>query len=207
MAFQKTVNRAYTTGFAGEIVRDGPTRARVARIVAPTSPVGAVHNRFSRAFGYAGDLSVVGSGNSETLAADCPTVEVGGANFFGLLIHPKHHVLAGFGGNALAPTYELPMGTEAEFASMATGLVVEIANQDTTAKDVNVGWSLAYVSSTTTPAENPQGLELGSLIAYTGAVPAGFTPIPNSRVMNPVSIAPSAAGAVVSAVTWVSLTQ
>lgn len=206
MSFQQMVNRAYTTGFVGEIVRDGPQRARVGRILAPAV---AAPNRIGRVFGYSEDLSVVGvNAASQTLAADAPGVVVGGPAYFGVLGHPKHHALQGVAGNALGPTYDLPTGVEAEFFSMATGLIVEIANQGVAAVDVKVDWALAYVTSATTAAQNPNGLELGTIVAYdpAGAVPDGFTPIPGSRVMNPISIAASAPGAVVAGVTWVSLT-
>lgn len=206
MPFQKTVNRAYTTGFVGEFVRLGPHRARVGRLI--SNPQGAP-NRIGRAVGYVSDLSYVGSPGSNTLAADSDAFRVGAVPFAGLMIHPKHYASSGVSGNSLGATLNLPNGSEVEVAYMATGLVVEIANHTNAILDVEFGFTLAYVNNTTTSAQNPMGLELGTIIAYDPdeEVPAGYTPIPNSRVTNAVTIAASAVGAIVGSTTIADLTQ
>lgn len=205
MGFQTVVNRNYTTGFAGEIVRDGPLRAIPARIVPPTvtpSDGRSILNTFSRAFGYSGEVPVTGT----TLAALMQNVEVGGDTFAGILIHPKHHVLNGSPtGGSLAPYYSLPNYTEAEFASMAI-IVAEIFNQTTASVSVAAGDNLAYISNTASSADTTL-LPLGALVSYKTSVPAGCTAIPNAKVKNAVTIAASAVGTPVSTLTIVSLTQ
>ena len=55
--FQKQVYRQYTPGFPGDLIEDGPKRARPGRIMALASVTPAATakgpNRISRAFGYA----------------------------------------------------------------------------------------------------------------------------------------------------------
>lgn len=206
MPFQHIVNRAYTTGFVGEFVRTGPRRVNVGRLIANAA---GAPNRIGRAVGYAGDLSTVGSTNSHTLAADVHALQTGGLPFVGLMIHPKHYALSGVAGNALAPSLDLPNGSEVEVAYMCNGLVVELVNYGTEILNVTVGDGLAYVSSATTAAQNPMGLELGTIVPFdqNGGIPAGFTEIPNARVTTPVTLQASAVGAVIGAVTTVDLTQ
>ncbi|QOV06230.1 hypothetical protein CPT_Maja_010 [Burkholderia phage Maja] len=206
--FQQKVYRSYTSGFAGEISRDGPLRAKPGRIVSETigTDPAASTNRISRVFGWAGEQGVQG----QTLSANCPEVIVGGSNFYGVLFHPKHYVLNGtVAGGSLAASYDLPKGYEGEFADMAM-LHAELFNETTAAKDINYGDLLAYVSDKTTAAQNPQKLPLGAIVSYApGAqVPDGFTPIPNGRVINPIkALAASGPTAVVSTVTQIQLTQ
>ncbi|ATW57883.1 hypothetical protein CNR33_00037 [Pseudomonas phage tabernarius] len=206
MPFQQVVNRAYTTGFVGEFVRIGPKRVRVGRIIAN---VQNAPNRIGRAVGYVSDLSVVGSAGSHTLAADSDAFRVGDPIFAGLMIHPKHYALSGVAGDSLAPSLNLPNGSEVEVAYMATGLVVELVNHTTAEIDAKFGWALAYVSSATTAVQNPVGLDIGTLIVYdpSGAVPDGYVAIPNSRITNAVTIGASAVGAIIGATTIVDLTQ
>lgn len=206
MPFQKIVNRAYTTGFVGEFVRTGPRRVRVGRLIANSA---GAPNRIGRAVGYVSDLSIVGSAGSHTLAADDAALRVGDPLFAGLMIHPKHYALSGTSGNALAPSLDLPNGSEVEVAYMATGLVVELVNAGTAVVDVKFGWGLSYVSSATTAEQNPLALQLGTIVPFDPAtgVAAGLTIIPNARVLNPVSIAASAKDALVGVTTVVDLTQ
>lgn len=206
MSFQTTVNRQFTTGFPGEIIKDGPLRAAAGRIVSAdaNNP-----NRIGRVFGYSADGGVVGSGASQTYAAECPNVVIGGTTYFGVLGHPKHYALRGSVGDTLGASYDLPQGAEGEFFTMATGLVVEIANETTGTKNVVYGSSLAYVPAGISGANNPNGLPIGAIVAVApgGSVPTGMLAIPGSKVLNPISIAASAPGAVVAGVTTVSLTQ
>jgi hypothetical protein len=206
--FQKTVNRQYTTGFPGEILRDGPMRAKRARISSVTigADAGASTNRVSRAFGYSGEVASTGITNAATEA----TVDVGGANFFGVLFHPKHYVLNGTtAGGSLAASLDLPQGAEAEFADMVTGLCVELFNETTGAKSVAFGDGIAFVPRTITGANNPLALPYGALVSYPagGAVPTGMIAIPNARVTNAISMSASALGALVSGYTIGQLTQ
>src|SRR6202035_2212836 len=119
MTFQTIVNRNYTTGFPGEIVRDGPHRGKVARIASATlgADPGLSTNRISRAFGYTSDIGALGT----TYAAMDAQVSVGGPLFYGILGNPKRYALQGTTvGGSLAPSLDLPMGFEAEFYDMAS---------------------------------------------------------------------------------------
>lgn len=205
---QTQVNRAYTTGFAGQIVRGGPMRGKVARIASATlgTDPGASTNRLSRAFGYNTDLSIPGG---TTVAADDETVIVGGAEFYGILGNKDRYALYGSSGNSLAASVDLPQGAEGEFYDMCTGLVVELFNETTGAQTVNYGDQLCYVPSNVSTANNPQALPYGALfsIAAGAAVPTGMVLIPNARIMTPRSLAASAVGALVSQLAIVQLTQ
>jgi len=210
MPFQTVVRRNFTTGFPGDIVRDGPTRAVTARISALTptkdSDPRNQGNRVSRVFGYTGEIPVSGT----TLAAMVPTVEIGGAAFAGLLMHPKHHVLSGSPtGGTLAPSLNLPYGVEAEFFNMLTGGVVEILNNTAATVTINPGDSLAYVANTIVSASEPLGLPYGAIVPFPAGstLPAGFLPIPSAIVLNSITLAASAVGAIVAGLTIVQLTQ
>lgn len=207
MTFQSKVNRNYTTGYPGEIVRDGPVRAkpgRIASLSVGTDP-GASTNRVSRAFGWSADTPTTGI----TLAAMSPQVVVGGTPFYGIMGHPKHYVLQGTtAGGTLAPTLDLPLGYEAEFFDMVI-MVAELFNETTAAKTMNYGDGVAYVPATITAGNNPEALPYGALVSFPagGAPAAGMIAIPNARVINPESLAASAVGALVSAYTFIQLTE
>jgi len=210
--FQQIVNRSYTTGFPGEIVRDGPHRAKLARIASANSGVNT--NRISRAFGWASDAGTVGSGASLTEAALSANVTVGGPIFYGILFHPKHYALQGtvpngLTGGSLAPSLDLPLGSEGEFTDMATGLVVEVYNFTTAAQTIAFGDQVCYVSSAITTGQNALTVPYGAIvIVAAGATPAaGLVLIPNARVINAINLAASAVGALVSGYTIVQLTQ
>lgn len=213
--FQQTVNRQYTTGFPGEIVRDGPTRAKLARIISATldTDPGASTNRIARAFGYTSDIPAQGNtsiAGRSTYAVMEQNVSVGGPVFFGLLGNPKRYALQGTAaGGSLAPTLDLPQGIEGEFFDMATGFVAELFNDTTGAKSVQFGASLAYVPNNISGANNPLALPFGAIVAVNpgDSVPTGFVAIPNSRVINPISLGASALGALVAGYTPVQLTQ
>lgn len=204
--FQSTVNRNYTTGFPGEFAKDGPHRLKPARIASATlgTDPGASTNRVSRAFGFSADGAETGT----TFGSFNEQVVVGGANFFGLLAHPKHYALSGVVGNTLGASFDLPQGVNAEFADMAV-LFIELFNDTTAAKAVAFGDGLAYVSSDITTAQNPLALPYGALVSVPkgGTVADGFVLIPNARIINPVSLVASAAGSLVSSYTIGQLTQ
>lgn len=206
--FQQSVKRNYTTGFPGEVVRDGPLRAKPARIASATlgADPGASTNRVSRAFGYNTDLPLQGS----TFAAMESSVVVGGARFFGILGHPKRYALQGTtNGGTLAPSLDLPQYAEGEFFDMVTGMIMELFNETTGAKTTTFGDQVAYVPNTISAGNNALALPYGALISVAAgaAAPTGMQLIPNARVINTSALGASAAGALVSGYTIVQLTQ
>lgn len=213
--FQTQVNRNYTTGFPGEIVRDGPHRGKVARIYSATVGVdpGVSTNRISRAFGYTGDMGPLGEvGNSmySVYPVDESQVEVGAPVFFGILGNPKRYALLGtVNGGPLAPSLDLPMGYEGEFYDMTTGMIAELFNESTGAKTTNFGDQLAFVPNNITALNNPNALPYGALLSVPAgaAVPTGMIIIPNARVINTTTLTASEPGALVSGYTLIQLTQ
>lgn len=207
MSLQTVVNRAYTPGFAGQIVREGPKRAKIARIISATigTDPGASTNRISRAFGYSQEIPTLG--NSPVIQE--AEVIVGGANFFGVLGHPQRYALYGKSGDSLAASYDLPQGAEGEFYDMVTGLMVELFNFTTGAETANFGDPVGYVPSSITAANNPLAAPYGALVSWAAgsSAPTGVVQIPNARIVVPLSLAASAAGALVSGLTVVQLTQ
>src|SRR5579862_4814814 len=117
MGFQSTVYRQYNTGSPGEIVRDGPKRAKIGRISSATvgADPGASTNRVSRAFGWSSDMPATGT----TYSAMEGVVAVGAPVFYGILGNPKHYALSGTtSGGSLAASMDLPQGAEGEFFDM-----------------------------------------------------------------------------------------
>lgn len=207
MSFQSTVRRQYTTGFPGEIVRDGPTRAKAGRIASATVGVdpGASTNRVSRAFGFTSDMPASGT----TYSAMEGIVSVGAPVFYGILGNPKHYALSGTtAGGSLAASLDLPIGTEGEFFDMGI-IVAELFNETTGAKTTNFGDQVAFVPSSISTGNNPLALPYGALVSVAAgsAAPTGMILIPNARVTNPESLAASGAGALVSGYTVIQLTQ
>lgn len=203
---QTTVKRAYTTGFQGQIVRFGPTRGKVARIVSATvgTDPAASTNRMSRVFGYSADGSVEGS----TLAADLDLVVLGGTDFYGILGHPERYALYGQAGNSLAPSIDLPQGTEGEFFDMFTGMVCEIFNSTTGAVTMNYGDTLAYVPVGISGANNTTVIPIGGLVYVPagGSVPTGMLAVPgNPKIVTQTPLGASAVGAPVSALAIVQM--
>lgn len=205
MSLQTTVRRAYTGGFAGQLVEDGPRRARVARILSDTigTDANASTNHMSRAFGDAVDPS--GAAANMLGVARTYEVTVGGAVFFGILGHPQHHALYGAAGDSLAASMDLPKGAEGEFFDMATGLIVELFNETTADVDAAYGDGIAYVSA----ADNANGLPLGAIIRVDAGAdaPAGATLIPNARLVQNITIPASAAGDASFVLAMIQLTQ
>lgn len=205
--FQKTVARNYTTGFPGDVVRDGPMRAKAARILSPTLGADSIStNRVGRAFGYAGEYKDAGN---LTYTAQNLEAEVGGTTFLGILFHSKHYALAGSAQGSLSDSLDLPMGAEGEFTDMCTGLVVPIVNPGATTLSLKYGDQVAYVPKGISGANNPLSLPLGALVGFAAgaAVPTGMLAVPGAIVINPVDMAASAAGAVVSAYTIIQMTR
>ena len=206
MSFQQSVNRNFTAGFQGEFAFDGPTRCMAVRITTSSLPNNARNkgNVISRAFGFNGEVGPTG----QTMAALVPTVEVGGPSYAGVLVHPKHYALQGtLSGGTLAPSMAVPDGTEAEVCSMGQPFV-EIFNSTGAALAVKAGWPIAYVPTTQTAGNDALGLPFGAIVAYdpAGVMPAGLVAM-KGKVLNDVSMAASVAGALVSTITIVSLTE
>lgn len=205
--FQKIVNRQYTTGFPGEIRADGPLRVKPGRI----DSVGAApnQNRISRAFGWKSDEPALGNAGGVDYQGLDGMVEVGGANFYGLLIHPKHYALQGTqAGGTLAPSLDLPRGAEGEFCDMGI-IIVELFNGTNAAQNVTYGDQLLYMPVGASAGDNPLGLPAGALfsVAAGAAKPAGAVLIPNARVTQSLALGASAVGALVSTYAVVQLTQ
>ena len=218
--FQKTVGRNFTTGFPGDIVRDGPKRAKPGRIIAPSvTPTAKVEvgGVITRAFGYEGDLGTLGGTNAAmtTRALDGYSVSVGAKNFFGILGHPKHYVLNGTQtGDTLAASMVLPLGSEGEFFDMVTGLVVQLFNPATSAQSVGFGALVAYVradaDSTKLATLNAAGVPAGGLVAFAPGATIDadvFVTIPNARIQEAHEITASTAGSPASVYAIVQLTQ
>ena len=219
--FQQTVKRNFTTGFPGDIVRDGPKRGKVARIVAPEgTPTAVVEDGgvITRAFGWVADIGDLGGTDAAqtTRALEDYTVSVGGNKFFGILGHPKHYTLRGTpAGGTLDASMSLPLGSEGEFFDMVTGMVVQLFNPSTSAeRPVGFGDGVAYVRADADEAKlataNPAGIPAGGLINVT----ADFTPdpdvfvvIPNARIQESHTIVAGTAGAPSSVLAIVQLTQ
>lgn len=202
---QTTVQRAYTTGFAGQVVRTGPVRAKPARILSATlGGDGYSTNRMSRVFGYNSDISVPGG---STVAADADSVVVGGTNFYGVLGNPQHHVLYGSSGNSLAPSMDLPQGAEGEFFDMVPGIVAEVFNPGGGVQAVAPGDILAYVPVGISGANNPDSIPLGGLVwvAKGGAAPTGMLLVPNAKIITVGSIAASGVGSPASTLVIVQM--
>lgn len=199
MSLQTTVNRAYALGFPGQPLRDGPKRAKPARIISATLGVdpGASTNRVSRAFGYSQDVPTLGSSPVVTEAE----VIVGGANFFGILFNPQEYALYGSAGNSLAPSMDLPQGARGNFTDMITGLAAEVFNFTTGAETPVYGDPIGYVPSSITGANNPLALPYGALVTWAAgsSAPTGIVAIPNAKVVIAQPLAASAVGALVSA--------
>lgn len=206
--FQNSVKRNYTTGFPGDIVRDGPMRAKPARISSATlgADPGASTNRISRAYGYNTDVPLTGS----TFAASEALVNVGGAKFFGLLGNRYRYANEGTqDGGTLAATLDLPQNALGEFFDMVTGMVTEFFNETTGSKTMTYGDQIAYVPNTISAGNNPLALPYGALISVPAgsAAPTGMVLIPNARVINTSSLGASALGALVSGYSISQLTQ
>ena len=158
MAFQTTIQFRYTEGFVGEIIADGPVRARTWRlnsqIVLPNT-VGFAYTFVSDATGP------INSGNQGT-----GIVVVGNTGVFaGIAVMPKTLTLNGTAaGGSLAPSYNMLPDTKCELLDMGKIVV----NLTTAANTYGLG--VYYVTAT------------GALGAGTAA--AGQVQIPNAKVIS-----------------------
>lgn len=208
MSFQKVVNRNFTTGFVGDIVRDGPLRAVTCRFAPLTG--GALSsarndgNVIGRVFGFVGEVPVSG----QTLAALVPTVALGAVPYAGVLIHSKHYALQGNSvDGTLGASMTLPNGSEGEIADMAIP-VAQIYNHTTGALAIQAGWALGYVPNTVDVADEPLGLPFGALVAFNpvSPPPIWLEQIPGAKVKNAITLSASAVGALVAGTTIIQLT-
>lgn len=200
---QQTVRRAYTSGFNGQLVEDGPRRARPGRIVAPTNPL--FQNSMGRAFGFVGEIVLPDS--AENGVGYVSEVQLGGPVFFGILGQPTSYALFGTAGDTLGAADDLPDGSVGEFFDMATGLCVQIFNEKDTAITNHFGDRIAYMAGA---AASPAGVPPGGLIALppdASAAPAGYIVIPNARLVRTFDMAASPAGVPVVALSIIQLTQ
>ena len=102
MTFQGSINYDYGFGIPGEIVRDGPLRARTGYINSATP----ANNVFGRVFTLNADGKTVGAGGTGTV--------------WGILANPKQHVSFGTAAlGPLAPSFVLANNVVADFAEFA----------------------------------------------------------------------------------------
>lgn len=161
---QKTVQYQYTTGFRGDVIKDGPIRALPFRLNSQTT----VPNTIGCAFTY--DSEVAASGGSPSI----PVAKVGGTGVFaGILINSKEH--ASYGNlvdGPLGPTMALPPNISVELATM--GFVV-----------VQLNTAANYGDPVYFSPDAVGGDEVGGLYASDRATP-GRVLIPNARVEQPI---------------------
>lgn len=128
MTFQNTVRADQTTGFIGEIIFDGPSRARPINV----NSSGATPNTVGKAFTYI-------TGQDDQAAAG----SAGGGAFAGILVNPKVYASQGTVSDSLAPTLDLPDNTNAELLTMGT-IVVDLTIVGTG----EIGEGIFYVDAT-----------------------------------------------------------
>lgn len=208
MTFQSKVNRQFTPGFIGEVIRDGVLRARPGRIVSAT-----LTNMIGLVYGYDSETGAPGRPEADKvidgvsggragvgMAAEVDNVTVGGAIFFGILSHPKHYALQGTAAGTLEPTLQIPQYHEGEFVDCCTGLVVPIygLGAETTGK---YGAKLQYATKAITATGEPAGAI--SLLPANGTPTADHAVLPNAFLLNDVTVpagASDAASAVVASI-------
>lgn len=128
MTFQSTVRQEQAFGVIGEVIFDGPQRARPANI----KDTPAVDNTIGNAFTYEAGVD--------------DSVQIGSAGagaFAGILVNPKSYSNPGTAGDTLAATLNLPSNTNAEFLTMGT-IVVNL----TVVGTGQVGEGIFYVDAT-----------------------------------------------------------
>lgn len=217
--FQSVVNRQYTPGFIGEIVRDGTLRAKPGRLKSATAI-----NRISRVATYAAqtgapdsalangtvNLDVTGKAAVQSqvgFGGVVAEVEIGGDGaFFGVLAHPKHYALVGDQTGTLAPSLNVLQNSEGEFVDATAGILVEVFNATTSVQNIAYGDKLAYMLASASASDNAQSVPAGGIVAYSGTtLPKGCAAIPGAFVSTPNSITASAAGKPVAGVVMIQM--
>ncbi|MCP4122229.1 MAG: hypothetical protein GY751_10790 [Bacteroidetes bacterium] len=125
MSFQSTVRLVQTTGIIGEIIFDGPHRARPLNL----NSGGATPNTVGKAFTF-----------DDSVDDEAGAGAIGAGAFAGILINPKHYALY---GSSLTPSLDLPDNTNAEVLSMGT-IIVDLSAVDTG----KIGEGIYYVDAT-----------------------------------------------------------
>ncbi len=127
MTFQSTVRDDLATGIIGEIIFDGPCRARPVNIDS-SGTAQTIGNAFTYEDGV-DDSAAVGS--------------AGAGAFAGILVNPKVYANQGTTSGTLEPTLDLPDNTSAELLTMGT-IVVNLTIVGTG----KIGEGIFYVDAT-----------------------------------------------------------
>ena len=156
MAFQSTINFRYTEGYVGEIIADGPVRARTWRL---NSQV-VLPNTVGFAYTFVSDVSGLNGNQGSGI------VVVGGNGVFaGVAVMPKTLTLNGTAaGGSLAPSINMLPDTKCELLDMGK-IVVNLTSAANT-----YGLGVYFVQAT------------GELASGTAG--AGQTQIPNAKVIS-----------------------
>lgn len=155
MAFQSTIRFDQTSGIVGEIIKDGPHRAKPV-ILSSTS---AANNVVGRAFRHV-------SGQDLDVSADAAGV------FAGILIHPKAYATSGPSTGALDPTLTLPNEISVEVLDMGF-ILVDLSLTAPANPSRAIGADIWYRDAD------------GVLVGSTGAGPgAGYTQVPNATIVD-----------------------
>ena len=158
MTFQDAVRLLMTTGIIGEIIYEGPCRAKPLNLVSG----GTIPNTIGHAFTY--DSSVEDEAGAGAL---------GGGAFAGILAFPKEYALQGTSAGTLQPTLNLPENSIGNLLTMGT-MIVNL----TVVGTGKIGEPIFYVDATGA---------LGSGTAAAGLAPRSVTPrrFPPMRVAEP----------------------
>lgn len=195
MSFQKTVARQYVQGFVGEIAADGPLRAKAGILAAPALATNV--NRIGRAFGFSADLPAMGNG--AVTPATGAIVQLGGANYYGILGIPKNYALYGDASGPLGASYDLPAGTTAELIDMAI-MTLSVANGSDTTQNLSYGAQVYYCTAAGAAAAGYVATttsDVGRLYVFGGAsnqVPSNtkWMPVNDGTLTTTVSAVASA---------------
>jgi len=127
MTLQSSVAFSQAGGVVGEVVLDGPVRAR-----------SVILNSSDAA------LNVIGRAVTSTASND-NEVAIGGTQpFAGILGFPKEYATSGTtAGGTLAPTMTLPNNAQVAVIELATGVLVSLTNST-----VNIGDDVCFVQAT-----------------------------------------------------------
>lgn len=156
MTFQSEVRDEQATGIVGEVIYDGPMRARPYNL----NSGGATANRVGKAF-------------TETDGVDdeAGAGSIGGGAFAGILIHPKAYANQGTTSGSLEANLDLPDHTNAELMTMGT-IIVNLTIVGTG----KVGEGIFYVDANGT---------LGSGVAVAGQTQIANAKIDRKNISGP----------------------
>lgn len=196
--FQSTVYRSYPAGLVGDLAKDGPNRSIVGNIQTPDA-TNTAPNRLGRVFVFAtsSDLSpnpdVNNTAFNQQVIVGLNGAVGGGAAqvFAGIAFNRNRYALYGTtSGGPLAPSIDLPNNSEVELNQMGY-LFVDVGNPSASAQSFELNTSLYYFNGgATTGYAARTSADIGRIFGFTpamitaNAVPAGFTAIPNSALVN-----------------------